>query len=60
MWDNHAHQFRRVVLTAVVVTIAVIANYVADVDRDPVGWLFTVAFALCGLALAFWLVRRLR
>lgn len=60
MWDNHAHQFRRVVLTTVVVAIAVIANYVADVDRDPTGWLLTVGFAFLGLALAFWLAHRLR
>jgi hypothetical protein len=60
MWDNHAHQFRRAVLTTVVVAIALIANYVADVDRDPAGWLLTVGVAVFALALAFWLVHRLR
>jgi hypothetical protein len=60
MWDPRAHLFRSVVLTTVIVTIAVIAHYVADVDRELAGWLFTVGFAVIALALAFWLVHRMR
>jgi F0F1-type ATP synthase assembly protein I len=60
MWDQPAMQFRKVVVSAIVLAIVIGAYYLADEYPDTEGWLLVVGVAAVGIGAAFWLVSRLR
>jgi RsiW-degrading membrane proteinase PrsW (M82 family) len=60
VWDQRTSQIRKVLATAVVVAIALLAYFLADENRDPEGWLVAVAVAVVGVYAGLSLARRLR